>query len=149
MDFKQAESYLLGFTDYEKIPGIAYTAENYDLRRMRQLLEPLGNPHLAEKTVHVAGTKGKGSTAAMIASVLTGAGYRTGLYTSPHLHLSQFQGQKQNPSVSSKPFSFSSDSHNLFNFHIRNHPLFAKRCMLSAKTHLPSCNRALIARTSQ
>ncbi|HJX03510.1 MAG TPA: folylpolyglutamate synthase/dihydrofolate synthase family protein [Dehalococcoidia bacterium] len=85
MDFRQAEEYLLSFTDYEKVPGIAYTAANYDLRRMELLLEPLGQPHLSTKTVHIAGTKGKGSTAAMVSSILTAAGYRTGLYTSPHL----------------------------------------------------------------
>lgn len=85
MNFKQAEEYLLSFTDYEKIPGIAYTAANYDLRRMEKLLGLLGRPHLGRKTVHIAGTKGKGSTAAMISSILMTAGYRTGLYTSPHL----------------------------------------------------------------
>jgi dihydrofolate synthase/folylpolyglutamate synthase len=61
------------------------TAAHFDLRRMDELLVRLGNPHLKARTVHVAGTKGKGSTAAMIASVLTSAGYKTGLYTSPHL----------------------------------------------------------------
>lgn len=54
---------------------------------MDALLSRLGNPHLKAKTVHIAGSKGKGSTAAMIASVLTHAGYSTGLFTSPHLHL--------------------------------------------------------------
>ncbi len=86
MDYKQAEDYILSFTDYEKISGILYTSANYDLGRMDELLEPLGNPHLSARTVHIAGTKGKGSTAAMIAQVLTTSGYRTGLYTSPHLH---------------------------------------------------------------
>jgi dihydrofolate synthase/folylpolyglutamate synthase len=86
MDFNEAEQYLYSFTDYEKTPGIAYTAANYDLRRMELLLEPLGNPHLGTPTIHIAGTKGKGSVAAMIASILTIAGYRTGLFTSPHLH---------------------------------------------------------------
>jgi dihydrofolate synthase/folylpolyglutamate synthase len=86
MDYRQAEDYLLSFTDYEKIPGIAYTAANYDLRRMDSLLQPLGNPHLSTRTVHIAGTKGKGSTAAMISQMLMSAGYRTGLFTSPHLH---------------------------------------------------------------
>ncbi len=86
MDYQQAEEYILSFTDYEKIPGIAYTSANYDLRRMEKLLQPLGNPHLGTKTVHVAGTKGKGSTAAMISQTLIAAGYRTGLFTSPHLH---------------------------------------------------------------
>lgn len=55
------------------------------LERMLQLMERLGNPHLEIKTVHIAGTNGKGSTAAFISSVLTTAGYKTGLYTSPHL----------------------------------------------------------------
>ena len=52
---------------------------------MRELLSLLGNPQERLKIVHVAGTKGKGSTSAMIASVLSAAGYRTGLYTSPHI----------------------------------------------------------------
>ena len=86
MDYKQAEDYILSFTDYEKMPGIAYTSANYDLRRMEKLLQPLGNPHLVTRTVHIAGTKGKGSTAAMISQTLIAAGYRTGLFTSPHLH---------------------------------------------------------------
>ncbi len=86
MDFGQAEKYILSFTDYEKIPGVAYTAANYDLRRMEELLRRLGTPHLGRKTVHIAGTKGKGSTAAMVSQVLIAAGYQTGLYTSPHLH---------------------------------------------------------------
>jgi len=86
MNYRQAEKYILSFTDYEKIPGIAYTSANYDLRRMEKLLQPLGNPHLGTKTVHIAGTKGKGSTAAMISQVLMTAGYKTGLFTSPHLH---------------------------------------------------------------
>ena len=86
MDYQQAENYILSFTDYEKMPGMAYTSANYDLRRMEKLLQPLGNPHLSTRTVHVAGTKGKGSTAAMISQTLIAAGYRTGLFTSPHLH---------------------------------------------------------------
>jgi dihydrofolate synthase/folylpolyglutamate synthase len=52
---------------------------------MEELLARLGKPYLAAPCVHIAGTKGKGSTAAMVASVLTASGYRTGLYTSPHL----------------------------------------------------------------
>jgi dihydrofolate synthase/folylpolyglutamate synthase len=87
MNYRQAEDYILSFTDYEKIPGIAYTSANYDLRRMEKLLLPLGNPHLGTRTVHIAGTKGKGSTAAMISQVLIAAGYKTGLFTSPHLHI--------------------------------------------------------------
>ena len=52
---------------------------------MRTLLARLGNPHQRLRIVHVAGSKGKGSTAAMLAAILRQAGYRTGLFTSPHL----------------------------------------------------------------
>jgi dihydrofolate synthase/folylpolyglutamate synthase len=58
---------------------------NYDLRRVDELLKQLGEPHLVATTAHIAGTKGKGSSAAMIASALATSGYKTGLYTSPHL----------------------------------------------------------------
>lgn len=85
MNYKQAEEFLLSLTDYEKAPSVVYSATNYDLRRMELLLNRLGNPHRGRKTVHIAGTKGKGSTATMISSVLSTAGQRTGLFTSPHL----------------------------------------------------------------
>jgi dihydrofolate synthase/folylpolyglutamate synthase len=85
MNYTQAVKYLQSLEDYEKSPGVAYNAANYDLRRMEILLDRLGNPHKGRKTIHIAGTKGKGSTAAMISSVLFSAGYRTGLFTSPHL----------------------------------------------------------------
>ena len=55
------------------------------LERIRALLEALGNPHKGMRFVHVAGTNGKGSTCAMVASVLQAAGYRVGLNTSPYL----------------------------------------------------------------
>lgn len=57
----------------------------FGLRGIRTLLREAGNPHRKIPCIHVAGTNGKGSTASMIASVLTAAGYKTGLYTSPHL----------------------------------------------------------------
>ena len=80
-----ALDFIYSFIDYEKKrdPHVKIT---WDLKRVDLLLEKLGNPHLKSKTVHIAGSKGKGSTAAMVASVLTKAGYNTGLYTSPHLH---------------------------------------------------------------
>jgi dihydrofolate synthase / folylpolyglutamate synthase len=85
MDYSEAERYLQGLTDYEKSTSILYNPANYDLRRMHLLLSALGDPHKGRTTVHIAGTKGKGSTAAMISSILTAAGYRTGRFTSPHL----------------------------------------------------------------
>lgn len=63
----------------------AWTSQPPTLARTRALLTALGNPEQALKFVHVAGTNGKGSTSAMLASILSAAGYRTGLYTSPHL----------------------------------------------------------------
>jgi dihydrofolate synthase/folylpolyglutamate synthase len=85
MNYQQAEEYLVSYTDYEKV-GMPHDPAFYDLRRVYELMARLGNPHLKAKSVHIAGTKGKGSTAAMVASVLKAAGYNTGLYTSPHLH---------------------------------------------------------------
>ncbi len=80
-----ALAYLLGRIDYERSPRFPYQASALKLARMRELLSRLGDPHKRYPIVHVAGTKGKGSTSAMIASILSAAGYRTGLYTSPHL----------------------------------------------------------------
>ena len=85
MDYKQAIEYIFSYMDYEVVPRLAHNEINYDLRRVEELLAGLGNPHLKARTVHIAGSKGKGSTAAMIASVLSVSGYSTGLYTSPHL----------------------------------------------------------------
>lgn len=59
---------------------------SFHLERMGLLMQRLGDPHLAVPTIHVAGTKGKGSTAAMVTSMLTAQAYKVGLYTSPHLH---------------------------------------------------------------
>lgn len=83
--YQQALDYLYSFIDYSLTRQFRYTPDKFNLDRMFTLLERLGNPHRAFGVVHVAGTKGKGSTAAMIASVLRAAGYRTGFYTSPHL----------------------------------------------------------------
>jgi dihydrofolate synthase/folylpolyglutamate synthase len=84
--YQQAVDYLASYTDYEVVPRLAHNAANYDLRRVEELLAGLGDPHLSARSVHITGTNGKGSTAAMVASVLTVSGYTTGLYTSPHLH---------------------------------------------------------------
>ena len=84
-DYQGALYYVLSFADYERWPGFAYSSR-FDLRRMEELVNRLGQPHLKAKTIHIAGSKGKGSTAAMIASALYASGYKTGLYTSPHLH---------------------------------------------------------------
>lgn len=71
--------------DYERIFSPSYTAREFKPTRMRELLAAIGDPQLGMSILHVAGTKGKGSTSAMAAAVLTAAGYRTGLFTSPHI----------------------------------------------------------------
>ena len=65
--------------------GPELKAVKWDLARVSALLAELGNPHRRGRFIHVAGTNGKGSTCSMLASALRVAGYRTGLYTSPHL----------------------------------------------------------------
>ncbi|RJQ41457.1 MAG: bifunctional folylpolyglutamate synthase/dihydrofolate synthase [Dehalococcoidia bacterium] len=82
--YQKTLDYIYGFVNFETLPT-ARDATHFDLRRMYELLAALGNPQQVAKSVHIAGTKGKGSTSAMISSVLSTAGYRTGLYTSPHL----------------------------------------------------------------
>lgn len=83
--YAQAIQALYDRINYEKIGHPSYSATNYRLDRMRMLLGFLGDPHLAAPVIHIAGTKGKGSTATFIARMLSAAGYRAGLYTSPHL----------------------------------------------------------------
>ncbi len=86
MNYAQTLDKLMSLTDLERVSGQAPHHRRYDLGRIRLLLERLDNPHLKTPTVHITGTKGKGSTAAMIASVLAAQGYTPGLFTSPHLH---------------------------------------------------------------
>jgi dihydrofolate synthase / folylpolyglutamate synthase len=83
--YSKALRFIASLADYEKQRIVRYTSVNFDLDRMRTLLKKLGNPHEQFRSVHVAGTKGKGSTCAMVASMVQAAGYKTGLYTSPHL----------------------------------------------------------------
>ncbi|MCJ7750851.1 MAG: bifunctional folylpolyglutamate synthase/dihydrofolate synthase [Armatimonadetes bacterium] len=85
MIYEEAVSYLESLIDYERTPAGAAAARVWNLDRMRYMLEQFQNPHLSLRCLHIAGTKGKGSTAAMAASILTAAGCRIGLYTSPHL----------------------------------------------------------------
>ena len=86
MDYRSALKYILGFTNYEKSLKELYSPGKVDLERVRELLRRLGSPEERMAIVHVAGTKGKGSTSAMIAAVMQKAGCRVGLFTSPHLH---------------------------------------------------------------
>ena len=85
MNYKAALAYIDTFINSEKSPDFSRQARFYNLERISHLLARLGDPHRRLKVVHVAGSKGKGSTAALIASILIHAGYKTGLFTQPHL----------------------------------------------------------------
>ena len=84
--YNSALEYINSSTDYERtgLPR-GYNIDKFSLDRMRQLLSKLGSPHRMINAVHIAGTKGKGSTAAMLSSMLEACGFTVGLYTSPHL----------------------------------------------------------------
>src|SRR5579864_8420367 len=85
MNYQEALSYIYSFPDYER--GSRYS-RNYEenIQRETALLELLDDPHYKYSNTLIAGTKGKGSTAAYIERVLREAGIRTGLYTQPDLH---------------------------------------------------------------
>lgn len=85
LDYQDALAWLFSATDYEKMQRVRYNADTFSLQRMRRLLAMLGSPEARPGSVHVAGTKGKGSTAAMVHAIARRAGLRAGLYTSPHL----------------------------------------------------------------
>lgn len=83
--FRSSLKYLQSLTNYERVPGFQYTPANFGLARTNRLLAALDNPHRAFKSVHIAGTKGKGCTCAMLAEMLRACGYKVGLYMSPHV----------------------------------------------------------------
>src|SRR5688572_5332982 len=83
--YSKALRFLSSLNDFERLRIVRYNTQNFDLDRMRTLLKKLGNPQDSFRSVHVAGTKGKGSTCAMISSMLQSSGYKTANYSSPHL----------------------------------------------------------------
>jgi dihydrofolate synthase/folylpolyglutamate synthase len=97
----EAIDFLMGRINYEQVPMLPYAQRHLKLDRMRQLLTRLGNPDAGLPIIHVAGTKGKGSTSALLAGILQAAGYQTGLFSSPHLERIEqrfvFNGQAMLP----------------------------------------------------
>jgi dihydrofolate synthase/folylpolyglutamate synthase len=83
--YAAALTWLLGRVDYERAVVMPYGEQHLKLARMRELSARLGQPDAKLKIIHVAGTKGKGSASAMIAAMLTAAGHRVGVFSSPHL----------------------------------------------------------------
>jgi dihydrofolate synthase/folylpolyglutamate synthase len=83
--YDEAIKYLFNRTNYEQEKHLRYNVDTFNLKRMEHLLSLVGNPHTKVDTVHIAGTKGKGSTATMLARMIEANGYKVGLYTSPHV----------------------------------------------------------------
>jgi dihydrofolate synthase/folylpolyglutamate synthase len=83
--YDSALKYLFALTDYEQMLRVRYNTDTFNLNRMKLLLKQLGDPHKKIRTVHIAGTKGKGSTATMLAQMLRACKYKVGLFTSPHI----------------------------------------------------------------
>ncbi|MBI1390202.1 MAG: bifunctional folylpolyglutamate synthase/dihydrofolate synthase [bacterium] len=83
--FREALDYLYSFVSYEQKANWHYSDKTLNLDRFKQFLERLGDPQFKLKILHVAGSDGKGSTCAMLASLLRARGFRVGLYSSPHL----------------------------------------------------------------
>jgi dihydrofolate synthase/folylpolyglutamate synthase len=98
--YDEALAFLYGRIDYERSDSLPEDCQGLHLDRMRSLLDHLGNPQQHLRIIHVAGTKGKGSTAAMISSCLAAAQFQVGLYTSPHL-----ERLEERFAVDSKPCS--------------------------------------------
>ena len=85
LTYDEALAYLAQFINYETRQPVSYVPEHFNVQDFAAFLQTLGSPHLAFPSVYIAGSKGKGSTAALVASMLSQAGLRTGLFTSPHL----------------------------------------------------------------
>jgi dihydrofolate synthase/folylpolyglutamate synthase len=83
--FEEALYFLYKSIDYEKLICYQYNAATFNLDRMLKMLEYVGSPHKDIPCIHITGTKGKGSTAIMLATILENSGLKTGLFTSPHL----------------------------------------------------------------
>lgn len=87
MHYREAIAYIIERSGYDRgFVANPFDAETIGLQRTAWLLDALDHPERAYPTIHVAGTKGKGSTAACLAAILRASGRRVGLYTSPHLH---------------------------------------------------------------
>lgn len=84
-DYQQALEFVFGFVDLSRTHQENIAPENFELGRMAALMQRLDRAHLAYPTLHIAGTKGKGSVAVFCSGALQAASYRVGLYTSPHL----------------------------------------------------------------
>ncbi len=84
--YNDAIEWLESFIDYERIGSGGLQSDTYTLAPFRAFMEHLDNPQNKVPSIHIAGTRGKGSTGTLLSTLLTAAGYKVGLYTSPHIY---------------------------------------------------------------
>ncbi|MFC1807003.1 bifunctional folylpolyglutamate synthase/dihydrofolate synthase [Candidatus Omnitrophota bacterium] len=104
MDYKQSLAYLNRFTNYERFSKYDYR-KSFNLSRIKRLLALFDNPQSQFSSVLIAGTKGKGSTAAFLTNILSASGFKSGLYTSPHLISIRERVKINGRPISEKDFS--------------------------------------------
>jgi dihydrofolate synthase/folylpolyglutamate synthase len=83
--FEEFEAFLARFTNYERVQFFRYDKKTLGIERMRRFAGDIGDPQLAYPSVHIGGTKGKGSTSLILEALLAAEGHSTGTYTSPHV----------------------------------------------------------------
>jgi dihydrofolate synthase/folylpolyglutamate synthase len=105
LTYEEALAYLAQCINYETHQPVAYDSRRFNLRAFDAFLQKLGSPHRAFPSVHIAGSKGKGSTAAMVASMLSQAGLHTGLFTQPHLVTVRERAQIDRQLISREEFA--------------------------------------------
>jgi dihydrofolate synthase/folylpolyglutamate synthase len=105
MLYTEALEYIYSFVDYERREITREATSDFDLERFAQLLDILGRPQDSFNIVHIVGTNGKGSTAAVLAGILSQAGLKVGLYTSPHLQHIRERIQVNSSCISREDFA--------------------------------------------
>ncbi|MBM4065662.1 MAG: bifunctional folylpolyglutamate synthase/dihydrofolate synthase [Planctomycetes bacterium] len=118
--YEEALAFLYKAIDYEKLISYQYNASTFSLDRMVKMLEYVGNPHKSFPSIHITGTKGKGSTSIMMSTILEHAGLRTGLFTSPHLIDLKERIQINNQNISEEEFAGSLNKLRPYIQHLRD-----------------------------
>jgi dihydrofolate synthase / folylpolyglutamate synthase len=138
VNYQNAIRYIIERSGYDKgFVANPFDAESIGLRRTEALLQMLDFPDTRYPTVHIAGSKGKGSTAAMLDAILRAAGYRVGLYTTPHLHTFRERIRINGEPISEKMFAALTEEIIPFNERLATeHPEWGEATAFEASTAL-------------
>ncbi len=118
MDFERAEEYLRSFVSYERVVKVEYDTYHFDLDRIRRAIHFLKIDYSKLKFVHVAGSKGKGTVCGIVADYLVKAGFKTGLFTSPHMFDLTERIKLNNENISKQKFCrYVEDMRSFFDVH--------------------------------